>query len=174
MDPSTDKPTFIIKDDGDALKVNFPFLIETLNMDDRSAGELSKGDNDFKNRMLYHFGSNAIVLKEKHENASLIWKSDEIKTQGSKPEFMRWKVSVGDKSKTVITQPYQGRQGKIHHINLDGLHIDLRVGAKIIEVPFEMKLVDFVLDRYPGSMTPSSYASDVILIDKETKYQYAV
>ena len=32
-------------------------------------------------------------------------------------------------------------------------------------LPFELKLSDFVLDRYPGSMSPSSYASEVILLD---------
>jgi hypothetical protein len=32
-------------------------------------------------------------------------------------------------------------------------------------LPFQLKLSDFVLDRYPGSMSPSSYASEVILFD---------
>ena len=167
VDISTDKPTFLIKDDGDTLKLNFPFIVETLNMNDKSTGKLNGGDNVFKNRMLYQFGSNAIVLKDTHENASLKWDSHDIKTQSGKPEFMRWKVSVGDKSQTVITQPFKGREGKTKHIELDGVHVDLRIGAKIIDVPFEIKLVDFKLERYPGSMTPSSYASDVVLIDKE-------
>ena len=167
VDASTGKPTFLIKDDGDSLKLNFPFIVETLNMNDKSSGQLKGGDNVFKNRMLYQFGSNAVVLKDTHENASLKWDSREIKTQSGKPEFMRWKVSVGDKSKTVITQPYGGRQGQTKHVELDGVRVDLKIGAKIIDIPFEIKLVDFKLERYPGSMTPSSYASDVVLIDKE-------
>jgi len=167
VDASTDKPTFLIKDDGDTLKLNFPFIVETLNMNDKSSGQLKGGDNVFKNRMLYQFGSNAVVLKDTHENATLKWDSDDIKTQSGKPEFMRWKVSVGDKSKTVITQPYSGREGQTKRVELDGVQVDLRIGAKIIDVPFEIKLIDFKLERYPGSMTPSSYASDVVLIDKE-------
>jgi len=167
VEASTDKPTFLIKDDADGLKLNFPFIVETLNMNDKSTGELKGGDNVFTKRMLYQFGSNAIVLKDKHENASLVWNSNGFKTQGGKPEFMKWKVSVGDQSKEVITQPYQGRVGKVHHIELDGVNIDMSIGAKKIDIPFEIKLVDFELERYPGSMTPSSYASDVVLIDKE-------
>jgi len=163
----TDNPTFMITDDGDALKLNFPFIIETLNMNDKTSGELKGGDNVFKNRMLYRFGSNAVVLKEKHESALLKWDSDDIKTQGGKPEFMKWKVSVGDKSKTVITQPFRGQVGQIKKIELDGVHIALSVGAKMLDVPFGIKLEKFKLERYPGSMTPSSYASDVVLIDKE-------
>lgn len=167
VDVSTDKPTFLIKDEGDALRLNFPFIVETLNMNDKSSGTLKGGESAFTKRMLYQFGSNAVVLKDKHKNATLEWDSQDIKTQGGKPEFMRWKVSVGDKSKTVITQPYGGRQGETKHIELDGVKVDMSVGAKIIDIPFAIKLEDFELERYPGSMTPSSYASDVVLIDKE-------
>jgi cytochrome c-type biogenesis protein CcsB len=34
-----------------------------------------------------------------------------------------------------------------------------------IVLPFSLQLRDFILDRYPGSMSPSSYASEVTLID---------
>lgn len=34
-----------------------------------------------------------------------------------------------------------------------------------ITLPFSLQLRDFILDRYPGSMSPSSYASEVTLID---------
>ncbi len=39
-------------------------------------------------------------------------------------------------------------------------------GAKILDLPFSIKLIDFELERYPGSMSPASYASDVVLIDQ--------
>ena len=32
-------------------------------------------------------------------------------------------------------------------------------------MPFSLQLDDFILDRYAGSMSPSSYASEVTLID---------
>jgi cytochrome c-type biogenesis protein CcsB len=63
--------------------------------------------------------------------------------------------------------PHKGRVGKVHRLNIDGVKIDMRVGAKIIELPFSIKLEDFELERYPGSMTPASYSSRVVLIDKE-------
>jgi cytochrome c-type biogenesis protein CcsB len=80
---------------------------------------------------------------------------------------MQWKVSVGDKSETVTTMPYKGKTGEIHRLDIDGVHIDMRVGAKRINLPFSIKLEDFELERYPGSMTPASYSSKVVLIDKE-------
>jgi len=165
--PTTDKPTFLIKEEGAGYKVDFPFVLQTLNMNDRSSSELKAGENEFKNRMLYRFGPNAIVLKDVHEKAIVKLDSHDIKTQRGQAEYMQWKVSVGDKSKIITTRPYQGQMGKMKQMELNGVHIDMRVGAKLIELPFSIKLDNFELERYPGSMTPASYSSDVVLIDKE-------
>ena len=166
-EPTTDKPTFLIKEEDNAYSVHFPFILKTLNMNDKSSGELKDGKGEFKNRMLYQFGSNAIVWKDTHEKAVVKLDSSDIKTQRGQAEYMQWKISVGDKSEIVTTRPFQGRTGKLKKLNIDGVDIEMRVGAKLIELPFSIKLVDFELERYPGSMTPASYASDVVLIDKE-------
>jgi cytochrome c-type biogenesis protein CcsB len=167
VEPTTDKPTFLIKEEGAGYKVDFPFVLQTLNMNDRTSAELDAGENEFKNRMLYRFGPNAIVLKDIHEKAIVKLDSHDIKTQRGQAEYMQWKVSVGDKSQIITTRPYQGQMGKMKQIELNGVHIDMRVGAKLIELPFSIKLDNFELERYPGSMTPASYSSDVVLIDKE-------
>ncbi len=163
----TDKPMFLISEQEGGYKVDFPFTLETLNMNDKTSGELQGGMNDFQDRMLYRFGSNAIVLKTVHEKAVLKLEPNGLKAQSGQAEYMQWKVSVGDKSQLVTTRPYKGIVGKIEQLNLDGVAIQLRVGAKLIDVPFGIKLADFELERYPGSMTPASYSSDVLLIDKE-------
>jgi len=167
VEPTTDKPTFLIKEEGTGYKVHFPFIIETLNMNDRSSAELKAGENEFKQRMLYRFGPNAIVLKDIHEKAIVKLDSTDLKTQSGKPEYMKWKVKVGEVSKIITTYAYSGTEGKAQHLDFDGLHVDITVGAKLIELPFSLKLDNFELQRYPGSMTPSSYSSDVVLIDQE-------
>ena len=164
---TTDKPTFLIKDDSKNYKVDFPFALTTLNMNTKESGELKGGENKFQNRMLYRFGSNAVVLKDVHEKAILRLNSDDIKTQRGQAEYMQWRVNVGDESKIIVTRAFKGRMGKVKHLDFDGLHVDFRVGAKLIEIPFSVKLDNFELERYPGSMTPASYSSDVVLIDKE-------
>lgn len=167
VEPTTDKPTFLIKEDGSGYKVDFPYVIDTLNMNDRSSGQLNPGENTFEQRMLYQFGSNAVVLKDVHEKALVKLSSRHLKTQSGQSEYMQWKVSVGEKSKTITTYVYQGRTGKAQHLDFDGVHVDVNVGAKLIKLPFSLKLENFELQRYPGSMTPSSYSSDVVLIDEE-------
>jgi cytochrome c-type biogenesis protein CcsB len=50
--------------------------------------------------------------------------------------------------------------------NIDGKTVEISYGSKITNLPFSIKLNDFILERYPGSNSPSGYKSDVILIDK--------
>jgi cytochrome c-type biogenesis protein CcsB len=50
--------------------------------------------------------------------------------------------------------------------DIDGKKIELFYGSKITVLPFKIKLNDFILERYPGSNSPSGYKSDVVLIDK--------
>jgi len=164
---TSSKPMFLISETTEGLSVDFPFVLTTLNMNNKESGELKNGTNVFKNRMLYQFGSNAVVLKEVHEKAVVKIGSNGYKTQGGEAEYMQWKVTVGDKSKIVETTPYGGRLGEVKHLDVGGVHIDMTVGAKMIDLPFAIKLDDFELERYPGSMTPASYSSDVVLLDKE-------
>ena len=49
---------------------------------------------------------------------------------------------------------------------IDGKTVEVSYGSKITTLPFSIKLNDFILDRYPGSNSPSGYKSDVVLIDK--------
>ena len=163
----TDKPTFLIKGEPNALKVDFPFIMKTLNMDSKQSSEVKGGVNELHQRTLYRFGKNAVVLKSIHEKSKLKVGSNFIKTKSGMPEYIQLKLSVGDKSKIVVAKPMKGEVGDLHKVSLGGLDIDLRIGAKIIDMPFSIKLKDFELERYPGSMTPASYSSRVVLIDKE-------
>lgn len=43
--------------------------------------------------------------------------------------------------------------------------VSVAYGAKKYQLPFSIKLRDFILERYPGTNSASSYASEVTLID---------
>ena len=163
----TDKPTFVITGETDRLQVNFPFIIKTLNMDTRTSAEIQPGTNPLARRTLYRFGNNAVVLKSIHKKAKVKVVSHALKTQPGKPEYVKMRVTVGEKSKEVIFKPYKGEVGRLKHFSLNGVDIQMRLGSTIIHLPFAIKLTDFNLERYPGSMTPASYSSKVVLIDKE-------
>ena len=48
---------------------------------------------------------------------------------------------------------------------LDSLEFEITYSSKLTELPFSLMLNDFVLERYPGSDSPSGYKSAVTLLD---------
>jgi cytochrome c-type biogenesis protein CcsB len=51
------------------------------------------------------------------------------------------------------------------------LNYSITYGSKEIPIPFSLYLKDFQVERYPGSNSPSSFASEVVLIDKDMGIQ---
>ena len=49
----------------------------------------------------------------------------------------------------------------------EGRKFKLDYKPKQVKIPFQIKLQEFILERYPGSQSPSSYRSKVKVMDKE-------
>ena len=56
----------------------------------------------------------------------------------------------------------------------DGTNAILSWGARDIDLGFSIKLEDFILERYAGSNSPSSYKSKVIVIDGDKEMPYDI
>lgn len=54
----------------------------------------------------------------------------------------------------------------INAIHEDGYSIVFAWGADVVSLPFSLKLTKFELERYPGSNSPASYASEVEVLDE--------
>ena len=76
------------------------------------------------------------------------------------------KATSGGEAKEVVLKGGKGYLGDGNQFSLNGVDIQMAYGSKRIELPFALELVDFQLERYPGSRSPSSYASEVILVDE--------
>ncbi|AOO64428.1 cytochrome c biogenesis protein CcsA [Sulfurospirillum halorespirans] len=61
----------------------------------------------------------------------------------------------------------KGSQGAPTKEIIAGIPFIFEWGSQIFELPFDIKLNEFQLDRYPGSMSPMSYASEVEVVDTE-------
>ena len=59
--------------------------------------------------------------------------------------------------------------GEPAYINLDSLFFKISYGSKEVKLPFNIKLNDFQMERYPGSDSPSSYASEISVIPPDNK-----
>ncbi len=149
--------------------INHNIALSYLKMDDSSKGILEPNDmQPFTTRTLFSMEGGGFVLRNFFLHASKkIVTNPNASPQRPGYDGLRFSVTVGDVSKEVLIFGQAGRMAKEYHNEINGVDVHLSYGSKQITIPFEIKLKDFVLDRYPGSMSPASYASDVILIDKE-------
>ncbi|MGP1449667.1 MAG: cytochrome c biogenesis protein CcsA [Wolinella sp.] len=78
-------------------------------------------------------------------------------------------VSAHYKGETQIFSLIGGndQRGVPMPADIGGTKFLLEWGVKEITLPFSIKLDDFALERYPGSMSPSSYASEIRVIDEK-------
>jgi cytochrome c-type biogenesis protein CcsB len=75
------------------------------------------------------------------------------------------KITSGNETRRVNVF---GRDGMIlapATCTINGIQLSLSYGSVVRELPFSIFLRDFQLERYPGSMSPSSYASEITLKD---------
>jgi cytochrome c-type biogenesis protein CcsB len=87
------------------------------------------------------------------------------------------KVAIGDETQVTKLVGQRGTQGLQRELKFkDNITVTISYGSKNMTLPFAIRLNDFQLDRYPGSMSPSSYASEVTLIDKQNnvKFDYRI
>lgn len=88
------------------------------------------------------------------------------------------KVTLNDESHVVKLVGQRGAPpALVRDVEFkDTTKVYLTYGSKPLTIPFAIKLNDFQLDRYPGSMSPSSYASEVTVIDKanNTEFDYRI
>lgn len=76
-------------------------------------------------------------------------------------------VLIDEMKKEVPITLGSGLEEPLVKAELGGVQFEFGYGRKRIELPFALQLNDFVLERYAGSMNPSSYKSLVTLIDNE-------
>jgi len=134
--------------------------------------------NEFK-KEFSAIGDNNFNYNIKFDNQVLNLTLDKYnftKKENTIIDFITIKATLNNTSKTILLVAQKGQIGNIQTIQFKNIKISLSYGSKQLSLPFAIKLNDFQLERYPGSMSPSSYASEVTLIDKknDTKFNYKI
>ncbi|MEA1956043.1 MAG: cytochrome c biogenesis protein CcsA [Campylobacterota bacterium] len=147
--------------------------LDYLYMDDSTSGKLARNENEsFTTRTLFSYKGGGFVLRKFDEFASKkIITNPNASPQRPMQDAFEFKISVDDVSSEVVIFGEVGRVAKEYHNIVNGVDIHISFGSKILQLPFSIFLKDFQLDRYPGSMSPASYASEVVLVDKEQEVE---
>ena len=80
-------------------------------------------------------------------------------------------ISSGGETKELTLFGGKGYVENKMIFQMNGLNVTASFGSRIIPVPFSIRLRDFQLDRYPGTNNPSSFASEVTLIDERVNLE---
>ena len=139
----------------------------------QQSGSLTKDSiQDFKLRALYNVAGLPFVVPQYPE------KGIRQTVRGPKDD-KKLDVIVLDVSTDEKTQRIELTGGKFNSDNLQQFSVGefnfrMWYGAKTMETPFSVKLNDFQLEKYPGSESAASYASEVTVIDPNETFDYRI
>ena len=137
--------------------IDSPFEGDYMRMADQKRGDLVKDSTqNLMLRSLYNIGNMQFVIPEPVVKG----KYDIVRTPekaDGQSDALTLRVSSEGESKTVTLMGGQGITSEPQKVELAGLEFYLDYGSKEIELPFSIKLNDFIADKYPG--TENSYSA---------------
>ncbi|HPF03261.1 MAG TPA: c-type cytochrome biogenesis protein CcsB [Bacteroidales bacterium] len=77
-------------------------------------------------------------------------------------------LGSGNESQTVTLWKNDQEDLAISRTTVNGYTFEIFFGSIAVNLPFSLHLEDFILERYPGSNSPSGYRSEVNLTDSKT------
>ena len=149
--------------------------INSMSMLDQTRNILIKNTrNTLSKRKLYSNDILQFVIKEIHPKAKIIAASNSLKMENGKEDALFIDLYSNGLSKRIKLTGGSGYVSPVTQFELGGLNFQLAYGAKYLQTPFFIKLNDFQLERYPGSMSPSSFASNITVINGEIEEDYRI
>ena len=154
--------------DNAELFIESPFEGEYMVMASGTNGILEKDKKQLLNlRSRYIIGNQVLVFPKNVVKGvfDIVQKSEILK---SDEDGIALKITSEGDEKIVKVLGGKGINSPFEEFFIDGLNFNIRYGAKVYDLPFSVKLNDFIADKYPGSETSySSFASEVTVIDEK-------
>ncbi|MFT5780245.1 MAG: cytochrome c-type biogenesis protein CcsB [Crocinitomicaceae bacterium] len=119
---------------------------------------------------LYAVAGVQFVYKDLKQHTKIVKMPSGRRDQGV--DILTLKVTDGTTSKVVSLEGGFAVRPEPYFFELNGLEYEMTYGPKKIDLPFAIRCDDFQLDRYPGSMSPSSFASVVTVLDTVKNYEH--
>jgi cytochrome c-type biogenesis protein CcsB len=127
----------------------------------------------FEPMKLYNIGETRLVLRSFEPSGIIYPVLPSGAEQSSGLDAVVLNVSKNNLEEQVIVWGKRGIVGsEVRARSLNDGNLWLSYGSRPIELPFKLQLNEFILERYPGSNSPASYASEVTLTDNEKQVSY--
>ena len=150
------------------LTIQSPYEGEYMTMASGTQGRLIKDSiQPLMLRSRYIIGNQAIVFPKPviKGQFDIVKKSKLLKGD---EDGIALKITANGSTKTVKLLGGKGSNNPFKQIEVGGLEFNFKYGSKLLELPFEVKLNDFIAERYPGTeKSYSSFESKVTVFDPE-------
>ena len=142
-------------------------------MADQKRGVVVKDSvQNFQYLTLHNIGGLQFVIPRPAEKGTL-------KMVSGPKDDKKLDVVVFDVTTNNVTERVELTGGQYNsqgakEITVDNLNFRMLYGSKILQTPFEIKLNDFQLEKYPGSESAASFASEVTVVDPSETFDYRI
>ncbi|MCX6296300.1 MAG: cytochrome c biogenesis protein CcsA, partial [Bacteroidetes bacterium] len=156
-----------VSDKSGQLQLISPYeIIRTTMAESVSDTILKDSLTEFKSRCVYATQGIVFVFKDFHKSAVKKIVSSEKEETGF--DALIFDVTVKGKKFEAPLIYSPGQVAEFREFDFDGVKFKVAYGKNTIELPFSIHLNDFILERYAGSQSPSSYASEVTVVDSRS------
>lgn len=154
-----------INDLAEKLTIITPYTIQRTAMPQMKMDTIFKDSvQDFKPMHLHSVLGTQFVFKKQYVKAiKKLQKSTDENSNNLDALMLTLNYNGNNKNITIMGGP--NRTANYLKFEENGLLFNIAYGAKPIKLPFYIYLNDFILERYPGSMSPSSFKSIITLND---------
>ncbi|WP_375242275.1 cytochrome c biogenesis protein CcsA [Lacinutrix sp.] len=158
------------------LTIDSPFEGEYLQMATMTEGKLIKDSiQPLMLRSRYVIGNMQMVFPKPvvKGHFDIVKKSKLLK---SDEDGLVLNVKANGETKQVQLLGGMGTTNSWQPLKVGGLNLDFRFGAKLLQLPFSIKLNDFVAEKYPGTENSySAFSSAITVLDKkEGDFDYKI
>jgi len=169
--PST--ATINISTSKDGLKIKTGVDGNFMRMADQFKGAVTKDSiQDFQMRSLYTIAGLPFVVPQPVQKGKMSTVSGP--KNDKKLDIIVLDVTTNNKTERIKLIGGKYNTQNSEKLTVDNLNFRMLFGSKILETPFHVKLKDFQLDKYPGSESAASYASEVTVISPEKTFDFRI
>lgn len=153
---------FSYKNDSLFLKTKMPLVKGQMNAAN-SEVSLTDKEQPVQLKTLYQTMATSLVVQEFYPMATITAvPASSSKMKSGKPALILNTTVNGETKQMAVWQNRQ-YENQFSQLFFNNIQVQASWGYKTIELPISLHLDDFVIDRYPGSMSPSSFSSYVTI-----------
>jgi cytochrome c-type biogenesis protein CcsB len=156
-----------IMPEGDSLIFLSPYTVRLLSMTGQPGEDLAAGIwHPLQPMRVYTFGTISVVLSE-YEPSGEVLAMRTSGDEGPGKTALSLRLKTGTASRNITLWGGKGMLGEPRQVSIGTKEVLLSYGSVARTLPFSLALNDFIMERYPGSDSPSSFESRVTLDDQQ-------